>query len=103
MITTDTPGQSGQSAPRPLSPRQALSALGRWLLQPATPLPELARLLSGFRIAARDRLVKRILIAMTVFSFFSVTFVGLMPAIAASNFGIRPKSVGWWRAMLTAP
>jgi MFS family permease len=53
----------------------------------------LARLLSGFRIAARDRLVKRILITMTVFSFFSVTFVGLMPAIAATNFGIRAKSV----------
>jgi MFS family permease len=52
-----------------------------------------ARLISGFRIAARDPLVRRILTAMTIFSFFSLTFVGLMPAIAASNFGIRPKSV----------
>jgi MFS family permease len=53
----------------------------------------LARLTSGFRIAARDRLVKRILIGLATFSFFSVTFVGLMPAIAATNFGIRAKSV----------
>ncbi len=53
----------------------------------------LARLMSGFRIAARDKLVKRILVAMTIFSFFSLTFVGLMPAIAATNFGIRAKSV----------
>jgi hypothetical protein len=28
-----------------------------------------------------------------LFSFFSLTFVGLMPAIAADNFGIRPRSV----------
>jgi MFS family permease len=69
--------------------------LARAKMRRASAIEErgLARLLSGFRIAARDRLVKRILIAMTVFSFFSVTFVGLMPAIAASNFGIRPKSV----------
>ena len=29
---------------------------------------------------------------MTVFSFFSLTFVGLMPEIAQTNFGIGPKS-----------
>ena len=69
--------------------------LARYNVRNETTIKErgLARLLSGFRIAARDRLVKRILIAMTVFSFFSLTFVGLMPAIAASNFGIRAKSV----------
>jgi MFS family permease len=53
----------------------------------------LARLLSGFRIARDDPLVRRILVAMTLFSFFSLTFVGLMPAIAAKNFGIRAKSI----------
>ena len=48
MIPTNTPGQSGQSAPHPPSRRQTQSAFfGRWLLQPAAPLPELARLLSG--------------------------------------------------------
>jgi MFS family permease len=53
----------------------------------------LARLLSGFRLAARDPLVRRILTTLVLFSFFSLTFVGLMPAIAADNFGIRPRSV----------
>src|SRR5215813_8762667 len=53
----------------------------------------LARLLSGFRIAARAPLIRRILTTLVLFSLFSLTFVGLMPAIAADNFGIRPKSV----------
>jgi MFS family permease len=53
----------------------------------------LARLLSGFRIAARDPLIRRILTTLVLFSLFSLTFVGLMPAIAADNFGIRPRSV----------
>ncbi|MHB8671168.1 MAG: MFS transporter [Acidimicrobiales bacterium] len=52
-----------------------------------------ARLLSGFRLAWQDRLVRRILATMTSFSLFSLAFVGLMPAIAARNFGIRPKSL----------
>jgi MFS family permease len=53
----------------------------------------LARLLSGFRLAASDPLIRRILSTLVLFSFFSLTFVGLMPAIAADNFGIRPRSV----------
>jgi MFS family permease len=53
----------------------------------------MARLLSGFRIASEDPLVRRILVSMTLFSFFSLMFVGLMPAIAAKNFGIRAKSI----------
>jgi MFS family permease len=52
----------------------------------------LARLLSGFRVANNDPLIRRILTILVVFSFFSLTFVGLMPAIAADNLGIRPKS-----------
>ena len=52
----------------------------------------LARLLSGFRVAWNDVLIRRVLTTLVVFSFFSLTFVGLMPAIAAENFGIRPKS-----------
>ena len=52
----------------------------------------MARLLSGFRLAWNDLLIRRILITLVVFSFFSLTFVGLMPAIAAENLAIRPKS-----------
>jgi MFS family permease len=53
----------------------------------------LARLLSGFRLAWSSPLIRRILTTLVLFSFFSLTFVGLMPAIAADNFGIRPRSV----------
>jgi MFS family permease len=53
----------------------------------------LARLLSGFRVAWRNPLIRRILLILVLFSFFSLTFVGLMPAIAADNFGIRPRSI----------
>ncbi len=52
----------------------------------------MARLLSGFRLAWNDLLIRRILVTLVVFSFFSLTFVGLMPAIAAENLAIRPKS-----------
>jgi len=52
-----------------------------------------ARLLSGFRLAWHDPLIRRILTTLVLFSFFSLTFVGLMPAIAADNFGIRPRSI----------
>ena len=53
----------------------------------------LARLLSGFRLAWRDPLIRRILTILVLFSFFSLSFVGLMPAIAAENLGVRPRSI----------
>ncbi len=52
-----------------------------------------ARLASGFRIARSDPLISRVLLTLVSFSLFSLSFVGLMPVIAATNFGIRPKSV----------
>lgn len=52
----------------------------------------LARLLSGFRIAAADPLIRRILIILASFSFFSLVFIGLMPVVAAHSLGIDPKS-----------
>jgi hypothetical protein len=53
----------------------------------------LARLLSGFRIAAADPLIRRILVTMTLFSLLALPFVGLMPEIAQANFGIGPKNI----------
>src|ERR687898_1145785 len=53
----------------------------------------LARLLSGFRLAARDPLIRRILTTLVLFSFFSLAFVGLMPAVPAGNFRIPPRRV----------
>jgi MFS family permease len=51
------------------------------------------RLAEGFRVARADPLVRRILITLFTMSLFSLAFVGLMPVIAATNFGIEPKSV----------
>ncbi len=52
----------------------------------------MARLLSGIRIARRDPLLSHLLATLTSFSFFSLTFVGIMPIIAAKNLAIEPKS-----------
>lgn len=55
----------------------------------------LARLLSGYRIAGADPLIRRVLVTMTTFSFFSLVFVGLMPELAAANLDIAPKSIAY--------
>ncbi len=59
----------------------------------ATPSGMTGRIVEGFRIAHADRLVRRILITLVTLSFFSLAFIGLMPAIAASDFGIAARSV----------
>jgi MFS family permease len=51
-----------------------------------------ARLASGFRIARADPLVRMLLLMLFTFSFFSLTFVGLMPVLADKNLHIPPKS-----------
>ncbi len=53
----------------------------------------LERLSEGFRIARADPLIRRVLVILFAMSFFSLTFVGLMPAIAAQSFEIAPRSV----------
>ena len=50
------------------------------------------RLAEGFGIARRDPLIRRVLTVLVLLSFFSLAFIGLMPALAATNFGIRPRS-----------
>ncbi len=52
-----------------------------------------ARVVEGFRIARADRLIRRVLVVLVTLSFFSLAFIGLMPAIAATDFGIRARSV----------
>src|SRR3954463_5680632 len=46
------------------------------------------RLLDGFRIARADPVIRYVLLTLFSFSFFSVTFVGIMPLIAEYNLGI---------------
>ena len=69
-----------------------------------TPFPRRARdaseegrgrLLAGFRVVRHDPLVRRILTTMATMSLFSLAFVGLMPALAADNLGMRPRSLGY--------
>ncbi|MGZ8765044.1 MAG: MFS transporter [Acidimicrobiia bacterium] len=68
--------------------------VARYSARNAEPMKErgLARLLSGFRVAAADPLIRRILLILTTFSFFSLVFVGLMPVVADHSLGIDPKS-----------
>jgi MFS family permease len=52
----------------------------------------LRRILGGFHVAARDRVVRRCLLTMVGFSFFCLPFVTQMAAVADRNFGIPPDS-----------
>jgi MFS family permease len=62
---------------------------------PASPTQDgvWRRLAEGFRIARADPLIRRVLVTLVVLSFFSLAFVGLMPALAASNWGMKPRSI----------
>ncbi|MGH9132819.1 MAG: MFS transporter [Ilumatobacteraceae bacterium] len=46
------------------------------------------RLLTGINISRRREVVSRTLLAMCMFSLFSLPFVGLFPSVARLNFGI---------------
>jgi len=50
------------------------------------------QLFSGFQIAAADPLIRRVLTTMMMFSFFCLTFVGMLPVIATDNFGVPVPS-----------
>jgi len=59
------------------------------------PEAGLRRLVSGFRIAWQDRLVRRILVTMSTFSFFSLSFIYLMPTLASDNLGMKTRSLAY--------
>jgi MFS family permease len=61
----------------------------------AAPEAGLRRLVSGFQIAWADRLVRRILIIVCTFSFFSLSFIYLMPTLASENLGMKTKSIAY--------
>jgi MFS family permease len=46
------------------------------------------RLVGGFAVARRDRLVRRCLLTITAVSFFCLPFIGLLPVVAARNLGL---------------
>ena len=59
------------------------------------PESGLRRLVSGFRIAWADRLVRRILVTVATFSFFSLSFIYLMPTLASENLGMKTRSLAY--------
>ncbi|HVM08098.1 MAG TPA: MFS transporter [Acidimicrobiales bacterium] len=55
----------------------------------------LRRLVGGFAVARRDRLVRRCLLTIASISFFCLPFIGLMPVLASENLGIDVKGTGY--------
>jgi MFS family permease len=52
-----------------------------------------ARLAEGFTVVREDALVRRVLVTLVLLSLFSLAFIGLMPALAADNLDVAPRSV----------
>jgi MFS family permease len=57
------------------------------------PEQGMRRLLTGTNIVRRRRVLSRVLMSMTLFSLFSLVYVGLFPAVAERNFGIDSNSI----------
>jgi MFS family permease len=55
----------------------------------------LRQLTMGFRVARSDRVVRRCLVTIFVFSAFALTFVGQLSVVAAENLGIPADSAGY--------
>ena len=55
----------------------------------------LRRVAAGLSVARRNPVIRRVLIAMTLFSFFCLPFVVQMPVVAEENFGIEPDSAAY--------
>jgi len=53
------------------------------------------RLMGGFRVARENVVVGRILLALAVFSLFSLPFVTLFPALAEKDLGLSSDSLGY--------
>ena len=55
----------------------------------------LRQLTMGFRVARSDRVVRRCLVTIFVFSAFALTFVGQLSVVAEENLGIPADSAGY--------
>jgi predicted MFS family arabinose efflux permease len=61
----------------------------------ATGESTIQRMAGGFRVARQDRVVRRCLLTMVGFSFFSLVFVVEMPVLATESFGVPAKSAAY--------
>ncbi len=59
----------------------------------ANPRGVFKQLTEGFRVVHRDPVLRRVLAILVTLSFFSLVFVGLMPALAVENLGIKARSI----------
>jgi MFS family permease len=50
------------------------------------------RLLEGFAVARRDRVIGQVLVVIFIFSFFCLPWITQLPKIASDNLGIAPRS-----------
>ena len=55
----------------------------------------LRRIVGGVTAARQNQTIKRVLIAMCLFSFFCLPFVVQMPVVAEANFAIQPDSTSY--------
>ncbi len=55
----------------------------------------LRRLVGGFAVARRDRLVRRCLLTIASISFFCLPFIGLLPVIAGRNLDLDVQGAGY--------
>ena len=61
------------------------------------------QLTQGIRIARSHITLWRLLMSMVVFSLLSLPFVGLFPTIAATAFGMKPRSAAYSWSSNSAP
>jgi predicted MFS family arabinose efflux permease len=77
----------------------AIAALliARLPARPTVGAPALGprQLLSGFAVLRTNLVARRVLLTIATFSLASLTFLGLMPALADEHLGIRPRSAGY--------
>lgn len=59
------------------------------------PEPIGRKFTGGIRAARRDRVIGRSLVTITVFSFFSIVYVGMMPVLASENLGIDEDTASY--------
>lgn len=52
-------------------------------------------LFAGVTVAGQDRVVRRALITVFLFSLLALAFIGQMPVVAAHNLGIRPNTASY--------
>ena len=53
------------------------------------------KLIGGFVVARRDRLVRRCLLAIAAISFFCLPFIGLLPVLAGDNLDLDVDGAGY--------